>query len=169
MTTQANTTAKNLPAYNVLLPEERPADPVLAARLGKTLAANSTDVIWHRAGVVFKTKSDNLAIFIGDKDDKAQRKFLAVFSSRHGQSADASRLPVADVFERNADDDIDFREKAGVLFLNRDEASFTFVLDADDEKVRYQLMPSRRQDKPATPPTQPTRSTVRRDNRASAA
>lgn len=163
-TTQANT-ANNAPKFNVVFPEEVPASPLLAARLGKTLPENPAPVvIWHRAGVVFETKSGNLAIFIGEKGDAAQRKFLALPSSINNAS-DASRLPVANVFERNADGDIDFREQAGVLFLNRDEKSYTFVLNDGEEKVRYQLMPPKGPSAPkAAQQTkqEPKRSTIRR-------
>jgi hypothetical protein len=136
------TTAKNVPAFEVFFVEERPADRELARIKGKTLSENAVDVTWHKCGVAFISASENLAIFIGDKDDPAQRKCLAIPTSaleEAHQNPDAARSPVANVFLRDQDDNIDFENRDGVLFLNRDD-SYSLVLGPPDASVRYVLL-----------------------------
>jgi hypothetical protein len=153
--TTATTQQKNVPAFELFYVEERPADRHLAAIMGKTLPENAVDKIWRKVGVAFTTPSEHLSIIVGPRDDPAQRRYLAILSSHQQQAAEnaeASRLPVADLFERESDGTIDFKRKAGVLFLNSDD-SYTVVVGAkdDDNKVRYQMrrtQPVRRQAAP---------------------
>jgi len=154
--TTTTTAQKNVPAFELFYVEERPADRHLAAIMGKTLAENAVDRIWRKVGVAFPTQSEHLSIVIGPKGDPAQRRYLAILSSHQQQAkenVDAARLPVADLFEKDSEGNIDFKHKAGVLFLNSDD-SYTVIVGAkdDDNKVRYQM---RRTQRPASAaPTQ---------------
>jgi len=160
-TAQKTTAPKNIPAFELFYVEERPADRHLAAIMGKSLAENAITPVWHKVGVAFITQSEHLSIVIGPKGDPAQRRYLAILSSHQQQAkenVDAARLPVADLFERDSDGNIDFKHKDGVLFVNSDE-SYTVIVGArDDDKVRYQMRRTQRSAAPASPKTNETRA-----------
>ena len=123
--------------------EERKADAHLAAIMGKTVAANESERIWHKVGVAFVTPKGHLSLMIGPKGDPAQKRYLFIASSsmeKARQNPEATRLPVADLFEMEEGNSIDFQRKAGVAFLNQDE-SFSLILGdrGDPEQLRYQL------------------------------
>ncbi len=142
------TAQKNVPAFELFYVEERPADRHLAAIMGKTLAENAVDQVWRKVGVAFTTQGEHLSIVIGPKGDPAQRRYLAILSSHQQQAkdnVDTARLPVADLFEKDSEGTIDFKHKAGVLFLNSDE-SYTVIVGTkdDDNKIRYQMRRTQR-------------------------
>ena len=133
--------------------EERKADQHLAAIMGKTVAANESERIWHKVGVAFVTPKGHLSLMIGPKGDPAQKRYLFIASSsmeKARQNPGATRLPVADLFEMEEGNSIDFQRKAGVAFLNQDE-SFSLILGdrGDPEQLRYQLRGTKPRRNPA--------------------
>ena len=142
-TANTQTSSNNRPAFEIFYVEERKADKHLAAIMGKTVAANESERIWHKVGVAFVTPKGHLSLMIGPKGDSAQKRYLCFASSsmeKARQNPEATRLPVADLFEMEEGTNIDFQRKAGVAFLNQDE-SFSLILGdrGDPEQLRYQL------------------------------
>ena len=142
-TANTQTSSSNRPAFEIFYVEERKADQHLAAIMGKTVAANESERIWHKVGVAFVTPKGHLSLMIGPKGDPAQKRYLFIASSsmeKARQNPGATRLPVADLFEMDEGNSIDFQRKAGVAFLNQDE-SFSLILGdrGDPEQLRYQL------------------------------
>lgn len=152
-TANTQTSSSNRPAFEIFYVEERKADQHLAAIMGKTVAANESERIWHKVGVAFVTPKGHLSLMIGPKGDPAQKRYLFIASSsmeKARQNPGATRLPVADLFEMEEGNSIDFQRKAGVAFLNQDE-SFSLILGdrGDPEQLRYQLRGTKPRRNPA--------------------
>jgi aspartate-semialdehyde dehydrogenase len=132
---------KNIPAFEVFYVEERKLDATMAKILGESLAENAVKTTWHKVGVAFVTKGQNLSILIGKQGDPAQRKYLAIQTSlleEAKKSPDAQRLPVGNLWQQDAQGNVDFAYQDGVMFLNSDD-SYTLVLQDGDTKTRYQM------------------------------
>lgn len=158
--TTTTTTTSNRPSHELFFVEERSVDGQLAAALGRKVAENAVEAIWHKAGVAFTTTRGNINVYVGKRGTPGAKRYFISFS-KYQEAAENSRRPVADVFEPDADGNIDFRaDKVGVLFVNRDD-SYTMVIgdSGDLEKLRYQLRATRPEPapraKPADKPAQP--------------
>ena len=140
MTSTTNTAKKNVPACEVFFIEERRLDSTVMAAMGRPENKN-TETQWHKCGVGFLTKSDNLTILIGEKCSPAQKRALISFTDaldKVRSNPDASRIPVANVYLADSDDKYDFDKNDGVAFLNNDESLNLIVGDrADPEQLRY--------------------------------
>ena len=138
--TTANTTAKkNVPAAEVFFVEERHLDATVLGMMGRP-ASKSLEKQWHKVGVGFTTKTDNLTILIGDKGSPTQKKALVSFTDalEKMQARPEGRLPVANIYLADGNGDYDFEQKDGVAFLNSDESLSVIIGDkGDPAQLRY--------------------------------
>jgi hypothetical protein len=137
--TTANKTAKNTPAVEVFFVEERHLDDTVLAIMGRP-KEKSLEKQWHKVGVGFKTKTDNLTILIGDKGSPTQKKALISFTDglQKMQAHPEGRLPVANVYLADGNGDLDFEKKDGVAFLNSDDSLSVIIGDkGDPAQLRY--------------------------------
>ena len=132
---------KNIPAFEVFYVEARKLDRQMARILGETPAENAVKTTWHKVGVAFMTKGQNLSILIGKQGDPAQRKYLGIQTSQLEEakkSPEAQRLPVGNLWQQDAQGNVDFEYQDGVMFLNSDD-SYSLVFEDGDTKTRYQM------------------------------
>jgi hypothetical protein len=140
-TTSTKNTQKNIPAFEVFYVEDRKVDRHLAMLLGQTPSENAVQTTWHKVGVAFTTQSGNLSIIVGKQGDPAQRRFIGIQTSlleEARKSPEAQRLPVGNLWQKNAQGDVDFENQDGVMFLNSDD-SYSLVFDDGGNKTRYQM------------------------------
>jgi hypothetical protein len=155
MTTTNTAAQKNSPAFELFTIEEKPADKAAAAKQGKVLAENATQRIWTKVGVAFATKgkSGALMVYIGERNDPKQKRYLLCQTSAFDNEELETRLPVGKLFEVG-DDGIDFKAKAGIAWLNSD-GSYNIVMgdSGDLHQPRFNMRrPRPAAQKPAAKP-----------------
>jgi hypothetical protein len=146
MTSTTNNTA-NKPSCEVFFIEERRLDETVMAIMGRS-PQNNIEKQWHKCGVGFDTKNDNINLLIGEKGSPAQKKALLSFTDaldkvRH--NPEASRIPVANVYLADSSGKYDFEKNDGIAFLNSDGSLNVIIGDrADPEQLRYVVRKTRR-------------------------
>lgn len=138
--TQTNSTAKkNVPSHEIFVVE-----------------GEGKDTKWTKVGVAFPAKSGSShRVFIGKKGDPKQKVYLVCPNSQF-DGADNSRpgdepkrRPYANVFDATTND-IDFKKRDGVAFLNRDDSLSLLIGDKGDaQQLKYQMREVRRFQKTA--------------------
>jgi hypothetical protein len=144
MTTTTTTKTSNRPSHELFFIEERRVDSQLAAALGRKVAENAVEPIWHKAGVAFTSTRGNINVYVGQRGEPGAKRYFISFSKQQ-EASENSRRPVADIFEPDADGNIDFRsDKVGVVFVNSDDSYTLLIGDRGDlEQLRYQLRATR--------------------------
>jgi hypothetical protein len=138
-TTANNTAKKTVPAAEVYFIEERHLDDTVLAMLGRP-AHKSLEKHWHKCGVGFMTKTDNLTILIGEKGSPTRKKALISFTDALDKmrAHPEGRLPVANVYLADGNGDLDFEKNDGVAFLNSDDSLSVLIGDrGDPAQLRY--------------------------------
>ena len=139
--TTNNTAApkKNLPSHEIFVVE-----------------GEGKDTKWNKVGVAFPTKSGTShRVFIGKKGDPKQKVYLVCPNSQFDgddksrPGDEPKRRPYANVFDAT-NNNVDFKKRDGVAFLNRDDSLSLLIGDKGDaEQKKYQMREVRRFKKPA--------------------
>ena len=129
-TTTTNTsTKKNIPSHEIFLIE-----------------GDGKDSTWTKVGVAFPTKSGTShRVLIGKKGDPKQKVYLvcpnsqfeAKDNSRPGD--EPKRIPYATIFDATTNN-VDFKHRDGVAFLNRDDSLSLLIGEKGDKnQAKYQM------------------------------
>lgn len=132
--TNTETTKKNMPTHEIFTVE------------GKDEAA-----VWTKVGIAFPTKKGTShRVFIGNRGDPKQKVFLVSpnsFVDRDDGRPDSEpkRNVYANVYEMKNGENIDFKNRDGVAFLNRDDSMSLLIGDRGDlQQAKYQMRAVRR-------------------------
>jgi hypothetical protein len=130
-----NTNAKkNVPSHEIFVVE-----------------GNGEESTWTKVGVAFPTKTGTShRVLIGKRGDPKQKVYLVCprsFIDRDdGRPGDEPKRNIfADIFEAT-NNEVNFKRRDGVAFLNRDESLSLLIGDrGDPEQKKYQMREVRRQ------------------------
>ena len=129
-TTTETSTKKNVPSHEIFVVE-----------------GDGQEATWTKVGVAFVTKSGKShRVLVGPKGDPKQKVYLVCPNSTFDNddnsraSDEPRRKPYADIFEAGASREINFKERDGVAFLNRDD-SLTLLIGerGDPQQLKYQM------------------------------
>jgi len=131
--TTENKPKKNIPSHEVFVVEN-----------------DGQESIWTKVGVAFPTKKGTShRVLIGNRGDPKQKVYLVCprsFVDRDdGRPGDEPKRNIfADLFEAT-NNELNFKHRDGVAFLNRDESLTLLIGDrADPEQKKYQMREVRR-------------------------
>lgn len=104
------------------------------------------DTTWIKVGVAFPTRSGaSHRVFIGKKGDPKQKVYLVCPNSQFdGKDTsrpgdEPKRRPYASVFDAT-NNEVDFKRRDGVAFLNRDDSLSLLIGDrGDTNRLKYQM------------------------------
>ena len=123
----ATSARKNVPSHEIFLVE-----------------GDGKDTVWTKVGVAFPTKSGlSHRVLVGKKGDPQQKVYLvcpnsqfdAKDNSRPGD--EPRRIPYATIFDATHNN-VDFKRKDGVAFLNRDD-SLSLLIGEKGDKNQQKL------------------------------
>ena len=134
--TETNTSSakKNVPSHEIFVVE-----------------GEGKDSKWNKVGVAFPTKSGTShRVFIGKKGDPKQKVYLVCPNSQFDGKDNSrpgdepKRKPYANVFDAT-NNNVDFKSRDGVAFLNRDDSLSLHIGDqGDPQQLKYQMREVRR-------------------------
>ena len=132
-TTSSNTETpkkKNVPSHEIFLIE-----------------GDGKDTVWTKVGVAFPTKSGSShRVLVGPRGDPKQKVYLVCPNSQFDGNREAKdnrtideqkRIPYATIFDAT-NNDVDFKKKDGVAFLNRDD-SLSLLIGEKGDKNQQKL------------------------------
>ena len=128
-TSSAPTTKRNVPSHEIFLIE-----------------GEGKDAKWTKVGVAFPTKSGTShRVLVGKKGDPKQKVYLVCPNSQFDGKDNSrpgdepKRKPYANIYDAT-NNNVDFKQRDGVAFLNRDDSLSLLIGDRGDaNQLKYQM------------------------------
>ena len=144
-----NTTNTNATSSTTPSPARAPSAARVPSHEIFLIEGDDKDTTWTKVGVAFPTKSGNShRVLVGPRGDPKQKVYLVCPNSAFDGSPDAKdnrtsdepkRIPYATIFDATTNN-VDFKNRDGVAFLNRDDSLSLLIGEKGDKnQVKYQM------------------------------